>query len=358
MVSRGDAMKTVVVTGSRKWSEPAPLRAALRGADVLIVGDCPPDRTTRSSAYSLALSIALRWDVVAQVFAASPARAEFLRNKGIHVELVSDWERDGNSAGPTRNTAIADAARRARLLGEVRCHAFPQPGSVGTYDCIRKLRAAELDVDVFRGAPNTPSHSAHAAAALAAPELLLFWGHKPFAPGVIGPECLSQWYPAPFVISGDRFPTAEHYMMHRKALLFGDSVTAASILRCGSAASAKELGRSVRAFDERAWNAHRMRIVVEGNLAKFIQNKACAAYLLGTQPALLVEASPYDRIWGIGLGPNDPRARDPRQWRGDNQLGNALMAVRAQLLERERASELSRARAGTIEDRRALDLQR
>lgn len=230
MVSRGDAMKTVVVTGSRKWSEPAPLRAALQGADVLIVGDCPPDRTTRSSADSLAMSIALRWDVVVQVFAASTARAKFLRNKGIHVELISDWERDGNSAGPTRNTAIADAARRARLLGEVHCYAFPQPGSVGTYDCIQKLRSAGLDVDVFRGSPNTPSYSAHASAVAAAPELLLFWGHKPSAVGVIGPECLSQWYPAPFVISGDRFPTAEHYMMHRKALLFGDRATAESIL--------------------------------------------------------------------------------------------------------------------------------
>lgn len=146
--SGGGAMKTVVVTGSRKWSDPAPLQAALRGADVLIVGDCPPDRTSRSSADALALSIALRWDVVTQVFAASSARAEFLRSKGIHVELVSDWERDGDRAGPLRNFAIARAASAARKLGEVKCHAFPLEDSVGTFDCMRKLKTAGFVVEI------------------------------------------------------------------------------------------------------------------------------------------------------------------------------------------------------------------
>ena len=143
-------MRTVVVTGSRRWSDPEPLRAALRCADVLIVGDCAPDPITRSSADALALCIALRWDIVPQVFAASASRAEFLRKKGIHVEVVSDWERDGDSAGPLRNVAVANAAIAARKLGEVKCHAFPLEGSAGTFDCMRKLQRAGFVVEIHR----------------------------------------------------------------------------------------------------------------------------------------------------------------------------------------------------------------
>ena len=141
-------MRTVVITGSRRWSDPAPLRAALQGADVLIVGDCPPSASTRSSADALALSIALRWDVVPHVFAASTARAEFLRRKGIHVELASDWMRDGRRAGPLRNAALVSAACEARALGAVDCFAFPLGRSRGTFDCVRQLQEAGFLVEI------------------------------------------------------------------------------------------------------------------------------------------------------------------------------------------------------------------
>jgi hypothetical protein len=141
-------MRTVVITGSRHWSDPEPIKVALQGADRLIVGDCPPDRGTQASADAIALSVALRWDIIPVVLAASPDRAAFLRKRGVHVELVSDWTRDGRRAGPLRNSAIATAAREALAMGEVRCHAFPWSGSVGTVDCIRQLRAAGLAVEV------------------------------------------------------------------------------------------------------------------------------------------------------------------------------------------------------------------
>jgi ribA/ribD-fused uncharacterized protein len=120
-------------------------------------------------------------------------------------------------------------------------------------------------------------------------------------------------------------------MMYRKALLFGDSATAAEILRSDTPRRAKDLGRTVRGFEELTWREHRARIVVEGNLAKFNQNDRLRQYLLGTRDALLAEASPCDRIWGIGLAATDPRARDPARWRGENQLGTSLMEVRTQL---------------------------
>lgn len=144
------------MTGARQWSSPLPIGAALLGADRLIVGDCPPDPVTRSSADALALLMALRWDIIPLVLAASPSRAAFLRQRGVHVELVSDWLRDGKRAGPLRNEAIAQAARDARTFGEVLCHAFPLPGSIGTHDCIRRLRAKGFAVQVHL--PNTQQH--------------------------------------------------------------------------------------------------------------------------------------------------------------------------------------------------------
>ena len=70
----------------------------------------------------------------------------------------------------------------------------------------------------------------HAVRSGARIKYVFFWGHSPAGRGEIGKECLSQWYPARFQIDGRSFPTAEHYMMYRKALLFGDVATAEQIL--------------------------------------------------------------------------------------------------------------------------------
>ncbi|HTO08156.1 MAG TPA: NADAR family protein [Myxococcota bacterium] len=162
------------------------------------------------------------------------------------------------------------------------------------------------------------------------PEFLFFWGHtsKSDAPGK---HCLSQWWPAAFTVDAVSYPTAEHFMMAEKARLFADPPALALILGAGTPREAKQLGRRVRGFDGARWEAARFELVVRGNAAKFGQNPLLREYLLGTGGSVIVEASPRDRIWGIGMGESNPNARSPRQWRGQNLLGFALMRVRDEL---------------------------
>jgi len=124
------------------------------------------------------------------------------------------------------------------------------------------------------------------------------------------------------------YPTAEHFMMAEKARLFGDDEARARILKAGSPAAAKKLGRTVRGFTEAAWARARFDIVVAGSRAKFGQNADLAAFLAATGDRVLVEASPVDRIWGIGLAATSPAATQPEKWRGLNLLGFALMVAR------------------------------
>jgi ribA/ribD-fused uncharacterized protein len=163
------------------------------------------------------------------------------------------------------------------------------------------------------------------------PEYFLFYGHRP-TPGRVTASCLSQWYVAPFEAEGRRYTTAEQYMMAGKATLFGDFEALERILQAPDPRTAKALGRTVRGFDDATWKEHRFEIVVRGNLAKFGHDDAIRTFLLATGESVLVEASPTDRIWGIGLSRDDPRALDPRRWLGRNLLGFALMEARRQLL--------------------------
>ncbi|WP_434739416.1 NADAR family protein [Micromonospora sp. SH-82] len=165
---------------------------------------------------------------------------------------------------------------------------------------------------------------------------LFFWGHRPQHDGSTGAGCLSQWWPAPFTVDGQRFATAEHYMMWRKATLFDDHATAARILTVAHPRAAKTLGRQVTGFDQQRWEQHRYDIVVAGSVAKFGQHPALRAYLLDTGERVLVEASPLDRVWGIGVAADHPYAADPARWQGLNLLGFALMQARVILREQER----------------------
>ncbi|HEU0030753.1 MAG TPA: NADAR family protein [Kofleriaceae bacterium] len=141
----------------------------------------------------------------------------------------------------------------------------------------------------------------------------------------------SQWYRCAFTADGHAFGCAEQYMMHGKALLFGDPEVAAKILAADHPRQHKALGRKVKNFDDAVWKREREAIVRAGNRAKFTQNAELRALLLATAGTTLVEASPYDRIWGIGLAASDPRAQDPAQWRGQNLLGKILTALRDEL---------------------------
>lgn len=161
---------------------------------------------------------------------------------------------------------------------------------------------------------------------------LFFWGHQPGRDGGVGKACLSQWWPAPFTLNGRTFATAEHYMMWGKAMLFDDEQSAERVLAAWHPKQAKDLGRGIANFDEQRWAEHRYQIVVAGNLGKFEQNPDERRFLLGTGDRVLVEASPVDAVWGIGLTADDPRAQDPATWRGLNLLGRALVEVRAALI--------------------------
>lgn len=162
-------------------------------------------------------------------------------------------------------------------------------------------------------------------------ELLFFWGHTPKAPPAVDNACLSQWFPAAFVLDGVRYATAEHFMMAEKARLFRDDAALRIVLESATPADAKKAGRAVKDFDDQAWARARSASVVTGNIAKFDQNPALAAHLKSTGAKILVEASPRDRIWGIGMGASNPDARDPAKWRGQNLLGFALVEARRQL---------------------------
>jgi ribA/ribD-fused uncharacterized protein len=161
---------------------------------------------------------------------------------------------------------------------------------------------------------------------------LFFWGHTGQPGGAVGKECFSQWYPAAFTVDDAIYATAEHYMMAEKARLFGDEATRSAILKATHPNEAKKLGWLVANFDEAYWEEARFSIVVQGNTAKFTQHPALREFLLETTSRVLVEASPVDAIWGIGLAQDSPHASNPAEWRGLNLLGFALMEVRSHLV--------------------------
>jgi len=161
---------------------------------------------------------------------------------------------------------------------------------------------------------------------------LLFWGHRPSNDGSVTSSCFSQWFAGhSFSEKGVVYKTAEHFMMAGKAKLFNDEENFAKIIKSNSAAEAKKIGRMVRNFDQVIWEESRCEIVIRGNYLKFIQNEGLKKYLLSTDSRVLVEASPRDRIWGIGMGKHNENAKKPENWRGKNLLGFCLMEVRDQL---------------------------
>lgn len=160
---------------------------------------------------------------------------------------------------------------------------------------------------------------------------LHFWGHRPRPDGRVGASCLSQWWPSPFVVDGVTYATAEHWMMAGKARLFEDREAERRAVSAGHPSQAKAAGRLVRGFDEQTWQRERFAMVVEGSVHKFTAHDDLREFLLNTGDRVLVEASPVDRVWGIGLAANDKAAGDPARWRGPNLLGFALMEARDRL---------------------------
>lgn len=160
-------------------------------------------------------------------------------------------------------------------------------------------------------------------------EYCFFWGgprSELVQPQDIG--WFSQWAKTPFIVDDVEYYTAEHYMMAQKAKLFDDDEAFNAIIREPRPDKVKALGRLVKGFDQATWNANCDEIVLKGSVYKFASREELTELLLSTGDAIIVEASPYDCIWGIGYGVNDPRCRDPHQWRGQNRLGFNLMLAR------------------------------
>lgn len=157
---------------------------------------------------------------------------------------------------------------------------------------------------------------------------IFFWGNLPAKNGLITANCFSQWWNSPFVVDNIIYKTSEHWMMAQKALLFEDSFTFEKIIASKSPGEAKELGRQVNNFSPSIWEEKRFDIVLTGSLHKFGQHEDLRKFLCNTKERILVEASPVDNIWGIGLSSDHVNAEKPDLWNGLNLLGFALMETR------------------------------
>lgn len=142
----------------------------------------------------------------------------------------------------------------------------------------------------------------------------------------------SNFYPnAPLTLSQYPdicFENSEAAFMFLKAKTFGDSVIAAAVVANQDPKYVKGLGKRVSGFNDETWAEHRYDCMLDACFAKFVQNPKLGDQLIATGDKVLVEASPYDKIWGVGLAPNDPRVLDPANWRGLNLLGEVLMDIR------------------------------
>jgi ribA/ribD-fused uncharacterized protein len=153
-----------------------------------------------------------------------------------------------------------------------------------------------------------------------------FWGEAPF----------SQWAPATFVIDGITYNCTEQWMMAEKARLFGDTETLEKIMQSTKPSEQQRLGRQVKGFEVDKWNSVAIDVVYRGNHAKFTQNPTMQNELLATAGTTLVEASPYDKIWGIGMSDFEAKGvNDRSKWRGLNWLGEVLTRLRDNLLKEQ-----------------------
>ena len=142
-----------------------------------------------------------------------------------------------------------------------------------------------------------------------------------------------QWYETKFSEDGIEYLSAEHYMMAKKAKLFDADEIYKQILTTPYPSYAKELGRQIPNFSNEVWDGHKVDIVTQGNYLKFIQNKELLNQLLADRHLTLVEASPVDKIWGVGLGPEDDRVLNEATWQGENLLGICIMAARNRIFK-------------------------
>lgn len=147
-----------------------------------------------------------------------------------------------------------------------------------------------------------------------------FWG-----------DYFSNWYPSGFIVDYITFNCGEQYMMYHKAMTFDDDETADKIMRTDDPSTQKKYGRQVQGYDDKVWSEVRYELVKKGLVQKFMQNPEMKQYLLDRKDKIIVEASPYDRIWGIGYHENDDNILDEIDNWGENLLGKMLMEIAQEL---------------------------
>lgn len=138
----------------------------------------------------------------------------------------------------------------------------------------------------------------------------------------------SQWHIESFEERGVRYNCAEQYMMAQKALLFRDFESYDKIMESTWQKEMQDLGRGVKNYVQDVWDENKYRIVFKGNFLKFTQNIELENLLLETGNTILVEASPVDKVWGIGMTEDDPDCLDFNKWKGLNMLGFAITEVK------------------------------
>lgn len=170
-------------------------------------------------------------------------------------------------------------------------------------------------------------------------KFVFFWGKQ---------DPFSQWHPSKFVENGIEFLHCEQYMMYQKAILFNDQEKAEEILKTSSPKICKDKGKEVRGFIQSVWDANFENIIFEGNRLKFSQNTELLKSLVMSGNRILVEASPYDDLYGIGLRESHIDARNPSRWKGKNKLGLALERARSWIMSH--STELSAEARSIVEE--------
>lgn len=188
-------------------------------------------------------------------------------------------------------------------------------------------------------------------------DIIPFWKtHK----GVIDKGCFCQWHKSDFLDGTDKingrpikYCCCEQFMMGQKAQLFSDYESFEKIINSTNPSEIQKLGRQVRNFDSNIWDKFKYTIVFNGNYKKFSQNNELKDFLLSTGDSLIVEASPYDKIWGVGIPEVNNKIYIPDYWQGQNLLGFAIMHVRHIL---RKSDEETKKFNELINNERLLDL--
>lgn len=127
------------------------------------------------------------------------------------------------------------------------------------------------------------------------------------------------------------FLYTENAFMYAKAYHFNDLATMKRLENTQlQPIQAKQLGRQVSNYNDESWEQVRYNYMLEINREKFKIPKY-RDYLIATEDLVLVECNPNDKIWGVGLEEDDPRATDPSKWNGRNLLGEVLMQIRNEI---------------------------